>query len=153
MQYQYYEQKPEGYQLKRPKGQLIFATIALLGLLALFLWCAQRDTEDNHYYMGVTVVLLILVLMYVARTKGKVVIIPDKEIVNVGSNNVKSYPFAEFLNFHIINQRTNGILVNRKVFAYFNVNGKNKSVHLGTLTRQKSVDQLISETESLIKRS
>lgn len=153
MEYKFYVRADEGYVLKKQTGLLIFVygLFFLLGILGI--WYAISQGKSGGYLWAL-VCFGFIAIGYVRRQGRGIHILPEKQIVVVKlMNKKKEYLFKDFLNFQKTRITTNGIVTQWQVSMFFDQNGKNKNILLGTFFYgKKKANALIEETSALMKK-
>lgn len=148
----YYKEDGENYKLIKSSG-LMYMVIALFVVMgALGVWVDISTGKMGGLGWSLAC-FAVIALIYYRQRYVSVVIRPQTKTIQVmhGKKVHREFPFDKFMNFQKTRVRNNGITTQWHVSMYVDDNGKNRNIMLGTVGRQKSADQIIAETEALLK--
>ncbi len=151
MEYKYYKYEGDGYVLQKPMGFLYFSIVVFLLLAALGLWYYL----DKHASGGLLWFVCCLVFAgwpYYRQKMQVICLQTSTRLVQVKRGSVvkKQYPFSEYMNAKITRVRVNGITSQYQASIFMNDNGKNRTLLLGIVLREKIAQRLIAETEAIL---
>lgn len=152
MQYKYYKNEGTSYLLQKPMTMLYFVMI-VFGLLAVFALWHGIDTGSKGGFVWAALCAFFAWFPYYRQKRMQVCFDTHTQMIRImhGGKVRKEYPFNSFLNFTKTRVRNNGITTQWHVSMYLDEKGKNKNVLLALVFRQKTADEIIAETSSIME--
>ena len=157
MELKHFSKNGDNYELINPAAKtrrkgFIIVLVLLLGSVGLS-YILNSNVDPNAIIMLAVLSAAILVIAS-ATAPGIVYINVDERVLIVKrKRNEKRYSFDQFLNFQKTRRVMNGIATIGFIASiYFDDNGKNVLVSLGSVKDERTADEIISEADTLLNR-